>query len=287
MGRRRRAAAACMALLAVASGCTSSSGLLFRPGPHRLLPSAQRVGQAARAPLQLPREMDKQVLAEYRVEPGDVLLIEPTDAAAAIRLPGDQPVMPDGRIDLGGYGGLEVAGMTVDQIRAEVEALVGRQAKKRQPISVRLVDPESHVYYVLGEVNSPGAYSLKGRETVLDAIVMAGDLTDRANRHKILLTRPTAPDSCRIVLPICYRRIVQLGDTSTNYQVLPGDRIFVASLKFCEEFLQTCFPGGDGGTCTRCDRAEVPCSAAAIESDIESVDALPAAQDTAADRLPP
>ena len=52
-----------------------------------------------------------------------------------------------------------------------------------------------------------------------------------------MLARPTAPNGCRVVLPICFREIVQLGDTSTNYQLVPGDRIFVASRSFGEDLL--------------------------------------------------
>jgi polysaccharide export outer membrane protein len=36
-------------------------------------------------------------------------------------------------------------------------------------------------------------------------------------------------------LPICYNDIVQVGDTSTNYQLAPGDRIFVPTRTFYEE----------------------------------------------------
>ncbi|HEX6983757.1 MAG TPA: hypothetical protein VF170_00200, partial [Planctomycetaceae bacterium] len=32
---------------------------------------------------------------------------------------------------------------------------------------------------------------------------------------------------CRTVLPVCWDNIVQLGDTTTNYQLMPGDRVFV------------------------------------------------------------
>jgi hypothetical protein len=95
------------------------------------------------------------------------------------------------------------------------------------PIVARLINRVSKVYYVLGEVNAPGSFVLQGRETVLDAILAAGGLTDRASRKNIVLTRPTAPDSCRVVMPICYNEIVQLGDTSTNYQIAASDRIYV------------------------------------------------------------
>jgi polysaccharide export outer membrane protein len=271
MGGCRLFAALGTALLAISTGCTSSSGLLFRPGPHKLLDSAYRLsGAAARAPA-VPRELEKQVLADYRVAPGDVLLIEPADSRSELRLPGDQTVEADGRISLGRFGRLGVAGKTVDQIETEVAEIVGREAKKQEAIVVRLIDAESRVYYVLGEVSSPGSHPLKGHETVLDAIVAAGGLSDRANQHKILLSRPTGPNQCRVVLPICYRRIVQLADATTNYQILPGDRIFVPSLSFWAELGQMCAPGGDG-RCEQCGRPEVPCCDTVTEPDLRQLD---------------
>jgi polysaccharide export outer membrane protein len=199
--------------------------------------------------------------------------VEPADLTSRVRLPGDQVVQPDGTIDLGEYGQLRVAGRTVAEIRVDAESLIRRHERRqatpavaegapsRPPLSVnvRLVEPTSKVYYVTGEVNSPGAYPLIGRETVLDAIIEAGDLSDKANRHKIILSRPTAPCQCRVVLPICYRHIVQLGDTSTNYQIQPGDRIFVSSLTFWDEMGQCLWPGS-GETCPRCAPSpQAPC----------------------------
>ena len=112
---------------------------------------------------------------------------------------------------------------------------------------MRLVTRQSKVFYVLGEVNAPGSFPLNGRETVLDAIVAAGGLTDKASRRNIILSRPTHPNGCRVVLPICYREIVQLGDTSTNYQIAPGDRVFVATRTFWEDLFHSkteCAPCG-------------------------------------------
>jgi protein involved in polysaccharide export with SLBB domain len=181
-----------------------------------------------------------------------VLLVQPADLDSPLRLPGDQPVMPDGTISLGRFGQLQVAGKTVEEIATAVRAFVEAQAKDAKekdvgPIVVRVVTRVSKVYYVLGEVNAPGAYTLNGRETVLDGILAAGGLSDKASRRNIILSRPTRPDGCRVVLPICYREIVQLGDTSTNYQLLPGDRIYVASRGFSEELFhkkEECAPCG-------------------------------------------
>ena len=53
-----------------------------------------------------------------------------------------------------------------------------------------VVTRQSKVYYVLGEVNAPGAYQLSGRETVLDAVLAAGGLTARASREQYHLGSP-------------------------------------------------------------------------------------------------
>ena len=127
-----------------------------------------------------------------------------------------------------------VAGKTVEAVEATVQAIVQAKTPDAGMINVRLVGRNSKVYYVLGQVNAPGSFPLQGRETVLDGIVAAGGLNTRASRSNIILSRPTVPDGCRIVLPVCYRQIVQLGDTTTNYQLQPGDRIYVPAMSFWE-----------------------------------------------------
>src|SRR5262249_12277346 len=104
---------------------------------------------------------------------------------------------------------------------------------------------------------APGSFPLQGRETVLDGIVAAGGLNIRASRDNIILSRPTAPDGCRVVLPVCYRQVVQLGDTTTNYQLQPADRIYVPSQTLREQIF-----GRDMEMkgCARCKRLQFPCS---------------------------
>jgi polysaccharide export outer membrane protein len=210
------------------TGCSlAGTGLNFFPQGHRLTDAAKAVRNSSTAPLPLPRELDKRALPPYTVEPGDVLLVTPGNLDSPVRVPADQPVLPDGTIHLGRYGSVVVAGQTVNEIEAMVRDAVRAQEPNAGPIIVRVVTRVSKVYYVLGEVNAPGAFTLNGRETVLDGILAAGGLNDRASRRDIILSRPTRPDGCRVVLPVCYSEIVQLGDTTTNYQLAPGDRIFV------------------------------------------------------------
>jgi protein involved in polysaccharide export with SLBB domain len=243
-------------LLVSLAGCSMTPGrsLTLFPEGHRLIDSARDLRQAYPTALPLPHELDKRVQAPYVVEPGDVLLVQPADLDSPAHLPGDQPVLPDGTINLGRYGRVLVAGRTVDEIEGLVRGVVETQTKNPGAITVRIVTRVSKVYYVLGEVNAPGSFSLSGRETVLDGIVAAGGLTDRASRRNIILSRPTAPASCRLVLPVCYSEIVQLGNTSTNYQLAAGDRIYVPSRTFLEELLH------DQKDCAPCGGPQVPCT---------------------------
>lgn len=234
------------------AGCTSpgTQGFNLFPQGHRLTDAAKAMRDANSGVLQVPRELEKEPLPPYTVEPGDVLLIQPVDLDSPVRLPGDQPVLPDGTVNLGKYGQHVVTGKTVAEIEAIVKSAI--QTPKVGPITVRIVSRQSKVYYVLGAVNSPGVFTLNGRESVLDGIVAAGGLTDGASRNNIILARPSRPCSCRTVLPVCYRDIVQLGDTTTNYQLAPGDRIYVPSRTLIESVFG---PRCDSSPCQNCPTA--------------------------------
>lgn len=119
-------------------------------------------------------------------------------------------------------------------------------------VNVQLIESNAAEVYVLGEVGSPGAYRLDGNETVLDAILRAGGLTSKASPCDMVLVRPTDPCACRVVLPVCYRQITQLGDVSSNYQLLPGDRIVVGSRTLREELIFW----KQSSECDRCCRAQ-------------------------------
>lgn len=222
------------AWLMLCTGCavSPSGSLTLFPEGHPLTESAAEVAQ--REPfLPLPRELGKQPLPPYVVEPGDALAVEVDSPNETVFLPGDFPVIQDGTIDLGIYGRPIVAWKTREEIEAIVRAAIEPHLEGTlKSVTVRITERNSKVYYVLGEVVQPGSYPLIGGETVLDGILTAGGLTDATDGETIILTRPTPPESCRIVLPVCWDQIVQLGDTTTNYQLMPGDRIFVATRSF-------------------------------------------------------
>jgi len=67
-----------------------------------------------------------------------------------------------------------------------------------------------------------------GNETVLDAISQINGLS-RLSSKDIWIARP-APSGvgCDQVLPVDIEAIMKGGSTATNYQLLPGDRVFIA-----------------------------------------------------------
>lgn len=246
----------CAFLFLLVAGCSTVSDTLGISQPaHKLLPEAKEFRDSTPVTAATGRELAKELLPPHLIQQGDTLLIQPTEFDSPIRLPPDQPVQPDGTIDVGKYGRPIVVGKTIQQVEAQVREAIREQEKQAVAITVRLVGKPSAVYYVFGEVNAPGSFPITGRETVLDGIVAAGGLTRKASVGNIILSRPSTPDSCRLVYPVCWRQIVQLGDTSTNYQLLPGDRIYVPS----KGMFESLFPSQRQNLCPACTRPQTSC----------------------------
>jgi polysaccharide export outer membrane protein len=180
-----------------------------------------------------PRELCKVTMPPLVVEPPDELEI--TARPTGLELPlANFVVRPDGVVDLGYYGEVYVTGLTVPQVELKIAQHLAVAAAQQgadlghEPIrvSVRLVShARSKQYYVIGTVNLPGSYPITGNDTVLDAILRAG-LLSYSYPDKAYLARPHPAGGPEQLLRIDWERIKQ-GDTLTNYQLMPGDRIVV------------------------------------------------------------
>lgn len=192
-----------------------------------------------------PRELQMVSLPPYVVEPPDELEIAVRPATLDLPLT-SVIVRPDGNIDLGFAGEIYVAGLTIEEVeRALAQHFSGiaqaRGVKDPVQVSVRLVNgTQSKQYYVLGTVSSPGPFPISGNETVLDGILRAG-LRTNSLPEKAYLARPHPAGGPDQLLRIDWDRI-QNGDTFTNYQLLPGDRIIVPGGK-APGLLSTLFGG--------------------------------------------
>lgn len=142
---------------------------------------------------------------------------------------GQHLVRPDGTVSLGQYGSVNVSGVTIPEAKARIEAHL-RQYLQDPEVTIDVLAFNSKVYYVIldggGAGMQVGRFPAMGNETVLDAMAQVNGLTTVSDAHRIWISRP-GPDGCESILPVDWNGITMCGKTSTNYQILPGDRVFV------------------------------------------------------------
>jgi polysaccharide export outer membrane protein len=144
---------------------------------------------------------------------------------------GQHLVRPDGTVGLGIYGSVYVTGMTLQQAKQAIEQHLSQHIH-RPEVSVDVLAYNSKVYYVITDGGGAGEQVYKmpitGNETVLDAVANIQGLPTVASKGAIWIARPTAeecgPDQ---ILKVDWNAIAQGAQTATNYQVLPGDRLYV------------------------------------------------------------
>lgn len=158
-----------------------------------------------------------------------VTLILP-DVAGKQAINGEHLVRPDGTVSLGVYGSVYVAGMTLEEIKSLIEAHLSRYIHQPE-LYVDVLSYNSKTFYVVMDGGGYGERVVRlpctGNETVLDAIAQVQGLSEVSSRD-IWVVRPApAGTQCAQVLDVHWSEIVAEGITTTNYQILPGDRIYV------------------------------------------------------------
>ncbi len=152
-------------------------------------------------------------------------------ASGLQQVAGEHLIGPDGFINLGIYGSVYVAGMTVDAARAAIEFKLSEYLDQPK-VSVDVLIYNSKFFYVITEGAGFGdqvaRIPVTGNETVLDAVSQIGGL-QQVSSKKIWISRPAPKDTaCDQILPVDWQGITRGASTATNYQILPGDRIFIA-----------------------------------------------------------
>ena len=92
-----------------------------------------------------------------------------------------------------------------------------------------LAGPEPGYSVHVRELTTPERITrvrLAADETVLDAIGRLREPPAEMGRVDVWVTRP-GPDGKPLVLPVDWAGITEWGRTRTNFQLLPGDRLFL------------------------------------------------------------
>lgn len=169
-------------------------------------------------------------LRQYAKEP--VVTVSLAQSRGVQQIAGQHILRPDGTVGLGSYGSVYVAGMTIAQAKQAIEAHLSRYLYKPE-VSVDVYAFNSKFYYVFTDFAGSGEQVAKlphtGNETVLDAVANVGGLSAVSSR-KIWVARP-APTECGQdqILPVDWCGISRKGQVKTNYQIMPGDRVYILS----------------------------------------------------------
>ena len=180
---------ACIAL--VAPSCSTSKQILYFQDIDKVEPQTQTTAYEAvikkddRLSIVVSGP-DKSVTAPYNLtlgEMGSTGVSTSTDPEKSVLT---YLVDPNGDIDFPILGTIHVEGMTRNQLVNYLTEEIGKDVK--DPIVV--VSIKNYKITVLGEVKSPGTYTMDSEKiTLLQALGRAGDLNLTAQREGILLIR--------------------------------------------------------------------------------------------------
>jgi polysaccharide export outer membrane protein len=242
-------------MFALATGCHHQKGSIAG------VPDTPPIGLPPSG--SVPTELRMQNLPEYVIEPPDTLLINavirdiaeppkkddpnpgPQKLGDTVRsLPiqpvyGDYPIRPDGTVFLGVYGSIPVSGYTLKQAAVAIRAALAKQLfdgegikEDRLLVVVDVTGYNSKSYYVITDGGGAGErvyrFPITGKETVLDGLANINGLPSEASKRNIWVARRT-PNSNepQQIMPVDWVGLTQHGITATNYQIFPGDRIYV------------------------------------------------------------
>ncbi len=156
-----------------------------------------------------------------------------TQMATQQQIAGEHLVGPDGTVTLGTYGSVSVVGLTIAEAKLTIEGHLS-QFLDQPEVSVDVFAYNSKVYYVVTQGAGLGdgvfRFPVTGNETVLDAISQINGL-EQVSSKRIWIARPSPNTNKVQVLPVSWEEITAQASTCTNYQVLPGDRVFIAEDK--------------------------------------------------------
>lgn len=197
------------------------------------------VNQHRAAPPPPAAQTDAAAAYQYRIGPRDILTITVWDhpeltipagefrsAEAAGHLVGE-----DGILFYPFVGEIKVTGMTVDQLRRVLTQRLSQYIEDPQ-LAVRVAAYRSQRIYLVGEVRQPGILPITDIPlTIVEAINVAGGITEIADLRHIILTRD---GETRVVdLLALYER----GDVSQNLLLRHGDVLHVPDINYYKVFV--------------------------------------------------
>jgi len=169
-------------VLAVLSGCASDGLKDVRQGTAKMVTTTDTLSPPdSTSPTGAYRGV-----SDYRIGPQDILELQ---VYQLTELNGPARVNSQGMISLPLLGPMVAAGKTVPELELEITEKLAADYLQNPQVSLFVREFTSQTVTIEGAVNAPGIYPLKGRTSLLQAIVTAGGLGEYANPRGIIVFR--------------------------------------------------------------------------------------------------
>lgn len=154
----------------------------------------------------------------YILGPGDAVYI---DIYGASQKTIESTVSPDGEVTIEGFGPVQVSGLTVAQANARLRSTLGARYSSSK-IKLTVGQTRSIMINVMGEVKTPGTYTLPAFATVFHALYMAGGTNDIGTMRNIKVYRNN-----RLVSVVDIYDYILNGKLTGNVRLADNDVISV------------------------------------------------------------
>ena len=179
-------------------------------------------GAAPAPPLPRPATAAAATTPDYRLMSGDKLRIEVYKDA---QLSQSLQIRPDGKITLPLVGDVPAAGRTSVELRDAIAKSL-QEYMTDPTVTVIVTETTPQVIYVTGEVTKPGSYPIvNGQMSIIQAIAMAGGLTEFANKKDIRVLRKNGVGM--ETLRFNYKEVLNDETRREPLQLHPGDTVIV------------------------------------------------------------
>ncbi|BAQ62266.1 putative polysaccharide export protein [Geminocystis sp. NIES-3708] len=170
----------------------------------------------------------------YTLDAGDVIALDIFNVPEYSR---EYQVLVDGTLNLPLINRISVAGLTLEEVESIVTQEYVSKGLLRNPlISVNLIAPRPVMVAIVGEIRTPGSYSIpfegttdKGRKfpNLISALQLANGINASADPRQVKVIRNYKGQEYTI--PVNFWNFLEQGDLTQNIILRDGDRIVIPS----------------------------------------------------------
>jgi polysaccharide export outer membrane protein len=202
-----------------------SGDQLYIPSTQEEMEDAQRKNEDSLALAKVEETEPVSEDVRYTLGPDDVIKITVQKHPEAS---GTYSVNLEGKIQMDMGGDIYVSGLTAKELEEKIAKLISSYVDAPD-VNVAILEYRSKVYYVIGEVGTPGKFYMRSESIpVREAVVEAGLPTLAAAMRKCRLITP-AKSGKAITQNVDLYSVLYGGDLDKNPEMHPGDFLYVPS----------------------------------------------------------